>query len=127
MLFRSQGMQLASKMRFIAAQFSAMFSNGLWKRNATHANGMARLLGEQLRNIPGITLTQPVEANAVFATIPPGVVPALQEAYYFHIWNEAKSEARLITSFDTTEEDVMEFAAMTRDTVGQEKGGKKWI
>lgn len=124
---RMQGMQLASKMRFIAAQFSALFSNGLWKKNATHSNRMARLLGDQLRDIPGVTLTQPVEANAVFAAIPPGVVPALQEAYYFHIWNEAASEARLITSFDTTEEDVMEFAALARDAVGQEKGGKKWI
>ncbi len=123
---RMQGMQLASKMRFIAAQFSALLSNGLWKKNAAHANRMAKLLGDQLKDA-GVTLTQPVEANAVFATMPPGIVPALQEAYYFHIWNEATSEARLITSFDTTEEDVMEFAALVKDRATPEKGGKKWI
>ena len=124
---RMQGMQLASKMRFIAAQFSALFSNGLWKKSASHANAMAKLLGEQLRNIPGVTLTQAVEANAVFAAIPPAIVPELQEACYFHIWNEVASEARLITSFDTTEEDVGEFAALVREAVTRQKGAKKWI
>jgi len=124
---RMQGMQLASKMRFIAAQFSALLSNSLWERSASHANRMARLLGDQLRDIPGVTLTQPIEANAVFATIPRQAVAPVQEEYYFHIWNEASSEARLITSFDTTEEDVMEFAALLREAAGQQKGGKKWI
>ncbi len=124
---RMQGMQLASKMRFIAAQFTALLTNGLWKRSATHANRMAKLLGEQLSDIPGVKLTQSVEANAVFATIPPAIVPSLQEACYFHIWNEAASEARLITSFDTTEADVMEFAALVREAVTQQKGAKKWI
>jgi threonine aldolase len=111
---RMQGMQLASKMRFIGAQFAALFTNGLWKRNAAHANRMAKLLGAELAAIPGIELTQPVEANAVFATIPQRIVGELQESYYFHIWNEARSEARLITSFDTAEADVMEFASLVR-------------
>ena len=124
---RMQGMQLASKMRFIAAQFSALLTDGLWKRSAAHANRMAGLLGEQLKSVPGVTLTQPVEANAVFATIPPGAVASLQEAYYFHIWNEATSEARLITSFDTTEADVMEFAALVREAVTKQKGERSWI
>ena len=124
---RMQGMQLASKMRFIAAQFTALLTNGLWNKSASHANGMAKLLGDQLREIPGVTITQSVEANAVFATIPPGAVASLQEAYYFHVWNEAASEARLITSFDTTEADVMEFAALVRQAVAQQKGGKQWI
>lgn len=124
---RMQGMQLASKMRFIAAQFSALLTNGLWKRSAAHANRMAGLLGEQLKSVPGVTLTQPVEANAVFATIPQGAVASLQEAYYFHIWNETTSEARLITSFDTTEADVMEFAALVREAVTKQKGERSWI
>ena len=124
---RMQGMQLASKMRFIAAQFTALLTNGLWNKSASHANGMAKLLGDQLREIPGVTITQSVEANAVFATIPPGAVASLQEACYFHVWNEAASEARLITSFDTTEADVMEFAALVRQAVAQQKGGKQWI
>jgi threonine aldolase len=124
---RMQGMQLSSKMRFIAAQFSALFTNGLWKKSATHANRMATLLGEQLSAIPEIKLTQPVEANAVFATMPERIVASLQEDYYFHIWNEGLSEARFITSFDTTEADVMEFAALARDAQSHGKGDKKWI
>ena len=123
---RMQGMQLASKMRFIAAQFSALLTDGLWKKSAAHANGMAKLLGEQLSDIPGVRLTQAVEANAVFATIPPSIAASVQEAYYFHIWNEATSEARLITSFDTTEVDVMEFAALLREAAGK-KGERQWI
>jgi threonine aldolase len=124
---RMQGMQLASKMRFIAAQFVALFTNGLWKRNAAHANAMAKLLGAQLAAIRGVELTQSVEANAVFATIPSRIVGSLQESYYFHIWNEATSEARLITSFDTTESDVMAFAELVRDAMGQAKEEKRWI
>ncbi|HWL40717.1 MAG TPA: beta-eliminating lyase-related protein [Gemmatimonadaceae bacterium] len=124
---RMQGMQLSSKMRFIAAQFSALFANGLWKKSATHANRMAKLLGEQLAAIPEVKLTQPVEANAVFATMPPRIVASLQESYYFHVWNEASSEARLITSFDTTEADVMEFTALARDAQSHKKGDKLWI
>jgi threonine aldolase len=124
---RMQGMQLSSKMRFIAAQFSALFSNGLWKRSATHANRMARLLGEQLSAIPEVRLTQPVEANAVFAVMPARIVPSVQEEFFFHIWNEAASEARLITSFDTTEEDVTEFAALVRDAQSHGKGERQWI
>ncbi len=124
---RMQGMQLSSKMRFIAAQFSALFSNGLWKRSATHANRMARLLAEQLSAIPEVRLTQPVEANAVFAVMPARIVPSVQEEFFFHIWNEAASEARLITSFDTTEEDVTEFAALVRDAQSHGKGERQWI
>jgi threonine aldolase len=124
---RMQGMQLASKMRFIAAQFSALLNNGLWKKSAAHANLMAKLLGEQLAAIPGIKLTQPVEANAVFATIPPQIIASLQEQVYFHIWNAATSEARLITSFDTAESDVTEFATLVRDATEGKKGDKKWI
>jgi threonine aldolase len=116
---RMQGMQLSSKMRFIAAQFIALFSNGLWKRNAAHANRMAKLLGDQLAAVPGVELTQAVEANAVFAAIPSRIVGPLQDRFYFHIWNEATSEARLITSFDTTESDVMEFATLVREAMAR--------
>src|SRR5687767_6256014 len=123
---RMQGMQLSSKMRFIAAQFSALLTDGVWKRSASHANRMAKMLGEELSAIPDVSLTQPVEANAVFAIIPPRIVPSLQEAYYFHIWNEATSEARFITSFDTTESDVMEFAALVREEA-EKKGERQWI
>ncbi|HJQ52290.1 MAG TPA: low specificity L-threonine aldolase [Gemmatimonadaceae bacterium] len=122
---RMQGMQLASKMRFIAAQYSALLSNDLWKRSATHANRMAQLLAGELAGIKGVALTQQVQANEVFVTMPPAVIPKLQERWPFHVWGEAKSEARLITSFDTEEADIADFAALVRQAVGA--GEKQWI
>src|SRR6476659_7256963 len=89
---RMQGMQLASKMRFIAAQFNALLSNDLWKRSATHSNRMAQLLAGELAGIKGVALTQQVQANEVFATLPAEIVPKLQQQWPFHIWNEATSE-----------------------------------
>jgi len=114
---RKQGSHLASKMRFIAAQFEALFTNDLWKKNAAHANRMARILGRELVSIPGIKLTQRVEANGVFATIPPRFIPQLQKQTFFYVWNEEISEARFMTSFDTTEQDIQEFVALVRKTV----------
>jgi threonine aldolase len=122
---RMQGMQLASKMRFIAAQYSALLSNDLWKRSATHANRMAQLLAGELAGIKGVALTQQVQANEVFVTMPPAIIPKLQERWPFHVWDEAKSEARLITSFDTEEADIADFAALVRQAVGA--GEKQWI
>lgn len=114
---RKQGMQLASKMRFIAAQFTALLTGELWRRNAEHANRMARLLAEELRGIPGLTITQPVQANAVFATLPPAAIPRIQETYYFYVWDEERSEVRLMASYDTTEEDVRELATRVREVL----------
>jgi threonine aldolase len=121
---RMQGMQLASKMRFIGVQFSALLTNGLWKRSAEHANKMAQLLASELAGIKGVTLTQAVEANEVFVTLPPQIIQKLQEQWPFHVWNEATSEARLITSFDTAESDVTDFAALVRDAIGSKE--KQW-
>ena len=121
---RMQGMQLASKMRFIAVQFSALLANGLWKRSAEHANKMAQLLASELAGIKGVALTQAVEANEVFVTLPPQIIPKLQEQWPFHVWNEATSEARLITSFDTVESDVTDFAALVREAIGSKE--KQW-
>lgn len=114
---RKQGMQLASKMRFMAAQFIALLGGDLWQRNAGHANRMARLLAEQVRGIPGISLTLPVEANGVFARVPPAHIPALQERAYFYVWNPETSEVRWMTAWDTTEQDVSSFAAAVREIV----------
>ncbi len=115
---RKQGMQLHSKMRFISAQFEALLSNGLWKKNASHANAMAKLLEKELTKIPGVQVTQAVDANGVFATMPPEVIPALQAEQFFYIWTEKISEVRLMCSFDTTEEDIRRFIAKTRDLLG---------
>ena len=114
---RKQGMHLPSKMRYVSAQFEALLSGDLWRRSAAHANRMARLLGSELEKVPGIKLTQPVDANGVFAVVPKQFIPLLQKKYFFYTWNEAISEVRLMCSFDTTEEDIQEFVALVRRTV----------
>jgi threonine aldolase len=109
LFIRKQSMQLASKMRFISAQFHALLSNDLWRKNAAHSNAMAQLLAKRLLTISSIRLTQPVEANAIFAILPKNIVSTLQDKFHFYVWNENLSEVRLMTSFDTTEEDVTAF------------------
>lgn len=103
---RKQGMQLHSKMRFIAAQFERYLSDGLWYKNASHANKMAQLLAGHLRHIPQLKITQEVTGNGVFVVIPKDLIPQLQKAYFFHIWNEHTHEVRLMCSWDTTPEDI---------------------
>ena len=114
---RKQGMHLPSKMRFISAQFEALLSGDLWQRSAAHANRMARLLATELEKVPQINLTQAVEANGVFATIPKQFVPQLQKKYFFYVWNEAISEVRLMCSFDTSEDDIQDFVGFVRRVV----------
>lgn len=114
---RKQTMQLPSKMRFISAQFHALLSNQLWQINAKNANAMAKLLADQLSALPNITVTQKVQANAVFAIFPKQFIPVLQEKYYFYVWDETRSEVRLMTSFDTTADDVHEFVKQVKETV----------
>ena len=113
---RKQGMQLASKMRFISAQFEALLSNNLWLKNAKHANEMARLLARKIEEVPDTKITQEVEANAVFAIVPPKYVSLLRQKYFFYIWNREKSEVRWMASFDTTKEDVKKFVNVIEKT-----------
>jgi threonine aldolase len=114
---RKQGMHLPSKMRFISAQFEALLAGDLWRRGAAHANRMAQLLGSELAKVPKIKLTQPVESNGVFATIPKEYIPTLQEKYFFYVWDDAISEVRLMASFDTSEDDIRDFVEFVRETV----------
>lgn len=111
---RKQGTQLASKMRFLAVQFEAFFTDDLWLRSACHANRMARLLADRAAAVPGVRISRPCEANGVFAVLPGEVIPRLQEAFFFHVWNEETCEVRWMTSFDTTEEDIDRFVALLR-------------
>ena len=107
---RKQGMQLASKMRYAAAQMEALLTKDLWKRNAEHANQMARLLERELARIQQVRIVYPVEANGVFAQIPRAAIKKIQERYFFYVWSEEESVVRWMCAFDTTEEDVREFA-----------------
>jgi len=117
MYVRKQGMQLASKMRFISAQFEALFSDDLWRKNAEHANEMAALLKTEVSKIPRVKVVYPVEANGVFAQIPRPAIARLLKRYFFYVWNEEQSVVRWMCSFDTTEEDVKEFARFVAKTV----------
>ena len=107
--YRKQGMQLASKMRFLSVQFEALLKNGLWLRNAQHANRMAQLLKRELNKIPQVKVAYKTEANGVFVKLPHRAIAKLQQRYFFYMWDEAQSMARWMCSWDTTEADVKQF------------------
>jgi threonine aldolase len=106
---RKQQIQLASKMRFVAAQFSALFEGELWRSNASHANAMAQRLADGVRSVPGVSVVHPVQANAVFAQLPSRSIEVLQRDWFFHTWDEKTSVVRWMTSFDTSPDDVDAF------------------
>jgi len=116
---RKQSMQLMSKMRYVSSQFYAMHSGNLWLENAKHANAMAHMLAEKIKDIPSVKITQKVETNAVFAIIPPEAIEKLQRRYFFYTWDAAKSEVRWMTSYDTTEKDIEQFVTAIREAVEQ--------
>jgi threonine aldolase len=125
---RKQAMQLCSKMRFIAAQFLTLLGDAdgaggegaLWRENASQANDMARLLADKISGLPGVRITQPVETNAVFASLAPAAIARLQARFAFYVWNYEQNVVRFMTSFATTEAEVEEFAAAVREEA--EKG-----
>jgi threonine aldolase len=114
---RKQYMQLSSKMRFTAAQFIALFTDDLWRTNALHANAMAQRLAAAVRDIPGVEIQRPVEANGVFAVIPADAITRLQDHTAFYVWDEATSEVRWLCSWDTTDADIDSFAAEIKATL----------
>lgn len=111
---RKQLMQLHSKTRFIAAQFSAVLKDNLWLKTAGHANRMAQMLAREAAKIPGIRITQEVQGNEIFAIIPREKITILQEKCFFYTWDEDASEVRWVCSFDTTESDIIEFVNLLR-------------
>jgi threonine aldolase len=115
--YRKQGMQLASKMRFMSVQFETLLSNDLWKKNAAHANNMAKLLAEKVSEISQIQITQKVEANGVFAIVPSEIIPKLQKEFFFYMWDEHNSEVRWMTSFDTKSEDIEDFVLLLKKLI----------
>ncbi len=106
---RKQHMQLSSKMRFLAAQFSALLEDDLWLRNAGHANAMAARLAAGLTDLPGVSVAYPVESDAVFARLDKRHIAELQRDWFFHVWDEQSSVVRWMTSFNTSENDVDAF------------------
>jgi threonine aldolase len=108
---RKTSMQLASKMRFVSAQFIALLEGDLWLRNAGHANAMAARLHAAVRDLPGVKVSRVPEANEVFVRLAPDVIERLRKRYRFEIWDETTAEIRWVCSFDTTEADVDALAA----------------
>ena len=103
---RKQSAQLASKLRYLSCQFTAYLTDSLWLKNAAHANRMAKILYDGLKELPGAHFTQKVESNQLFLTMPRPVIDELLKEYFFYFWDEAIHEIRFVTSFDTTEEDI---------------------
>ncbi len=114
---RKTSMQLASKMRFLSAQFVAMLTDDLWLRSAGHANAMASRLHDGVGDLPGVTITQSVDANAVFVLLPEQVASRLQERFHFYTWDQATGEVRWMCAWDTTESDVDDFVAAVRGEI----------
>jgi len=111
---RKQQMQLASKMRFLAAQFSALLDDQLWLENARHSNAMARRLAAGVSDLPGVRLSYPVQSNAIFAVLHPARIEELRREWNFQMWDD--HVVRWMTAFDTTAADVDAFIAAIRHT-----------
>jgi len=107
---RKQTTQLASKMRFVAVQFDALLQDGRWRRYAAHANAMAARLADRVAGIPGVSITRPVEINALFATLDRAAIERLQAEFYFYVLDQTRPEVRWMTSHATREQDVDAFA-----------------
>lgn len=109
---RKQSTQLTSKMRFVAAQFVAMYETDLWRECAGHANAMAAQLVERARAEAGVEIAFSPQANEVFAWLPAEAVPSLQERFHFYTWGDETPDAdgrmlvRWVTSWDTQPEDI---------------------
>lgn len=120
---RKQGMQLASKMRFVAAQFEAALEDGRWIATAAHANRMAQLLSALASRVPGVEIVQPTQANEVFARLPAAMIAPLQAERYFYVWDERERVVRWVCSWDTSEDDVRSFVAAMERLAGAPRLG----
>ncbi len=105
---RKRAGHLLSKMRFISAQLEAYVSDGLWLRNAAHANGCAAALARGLAATPGAEVVHPVEANEIFVRLPEKIIVGLlADGFSFQRWGgEGASTLRLVTAFNTRPEDI---------------------
>lgn len=108
-----QSGQLASKMRFAAAQWSAVLAAGAWLRHAAHANRQAAQLSAGLAAL-GCPLVAPTEVNGVFVELPPSAVAAL-EARGWHFYKFVGEHGyRLMCSWETQDADIAAFLVDAR-------------
>lgn len=115
--YLKRSMQLASKQRFIAAQFKAILENDLWHRIATHTNRLAKKFGRDIANIASIEVLHPVESNAVFLKMPGSLFQNMRQHANFYQWNEQKDEVRIMFSFDNSEDDIQSFMSQLKRDV----------
>lgn len=115
---RKQVTQLPSKMRFIAAQFTAALTDDLWLTTASHANAMAQLLYTSTRDLDGVAYDAPPAVNAVFPLVPEAVIEPLREWAFFWDWDRPRGQVRWMTAWDTTSRDVERFVAGVTDLLG---------
>lgn len=108
---RKQVTQLPSKMRFVAAQLTALLTDDLWIRLAEHANRMARRLYEATADLPGVGYDGPPQVNGLFPTLPPEAIAPLQAWSTFYDWDTSRHQVRWMTAWDTEADDVDRFAA----------------
>jgi threonine aldolase len=109
-------------MRYAAAQVVALLDGDLWQRNAAHANAMATRLADAVREVPGVRLELPVQANGLFPVLDPAVTARLQERFPFYVWDEGTGQVRWMTSWATTPDDVDAFATAVRDATSVDGG-----
>jgi threonine aldolase len=114
---RKQVTQLPSKMRFVAAQFNALLTDGLWLDLAGHANTMATLLHDLTVDVPGVHHLAAPQVNAVFPTIPAAAIAPLQAWCFFWDWDLSRQQVRWMTAWDTTDDDVRTFADGVRQII----------
>lgn len=115
LFLRKQGMHLLSKMRYVSAQFSAYLKDSLWKQNAEHANQMGQRLREGLERLPGVEMKEQLLGNMLFLKIPRTWNEPLFSLSPFYVIEEKENLIRLVTSFDTTEEEVERFLEAARE------------
>jgi threonine aldolase len=106
-----QAGQLASKMRFLSAPWVGLLESGAWLRNATHANNSAKHFAAQVAGIPGVRITGPVEANAVFLEASEAILNRLRERGW-KFYTFIGGAARFMFPWDT---DMARVDALCRD------------
>jgi threonine aldolase len=116
---RKQVTQLPSKMRFVAAQFNALLDDDLWLRLAGHSNAMATRLYELASDVVGVDIARQPAVNSVFARLPPAAIEPMRQWCFFWDWDVAAHEVRWMTAWDTTDDDVVRFAAGVREFVAR--------
>ncbi len=116
--YRKQSAQLASKLRYLSAQFIPYLENDLWLENATAANNAAAKLYDALKKYPSVEFTQKPETNQLFLKMPKDAIDKLLKDYFFYIWNEQNNEVRFVTSWDTTDKDISDLISSFEKVLG---------